>query len=63
MRSGARQRSILIGCFAEHRFAGHLQTAHLCNVRMATKDRCEATGTRVPPPTCDGCRDDGARTG
>lgn len=37
--SGARRRSILIGYFAEPRFAAHLATAHLRNVRMDTTAR------------------------
>lgn len=51
--SGARRRSILIGYFAEHRYAGHLQTAHLRNVRMDTRDRYEASGKRAPLPAAD----------
>jgi len=38
-RSGARRRSILIGYFAEHRHASHLQTAHLRGVRMDSSER------------------------
>ena len=37
--SGARRRSILIGYFAEPRYASHLATAHLRNVRMQTSER------------------------
>jgi ectoine hydroxylase-related dioxygenase (phytanoyl-CoA dioxygenase family) len=37
--SGARRRSILIGYFAEHRYASHLDTAHLRNIRMDTSER------------------------
>ena len=37
--SGARRRSILIGYFAEPRYASHLATAHLRNVRMDTSER------------------------
>lgn len=37
--SGARRRSLLIGYFAEHRYASHLATAHLRNVRMDTSER------------------------
>jgi ectoine hydroxylase-related dioxygenase (phytanoyl-CoA dioxygenase family) len=37
--SGARRRSILIGYFAEPRYASHLETAHLRNVRMDTSER------------------------
>jgi Phytanoyl-CoA dioxygenase (PhyH) len=37
--SGARRRSLLIGYFAEHRYASHLATASLRNVRMATSER------------------------
>ena len=37
--SGARRRSILIGYFAEPRYASHLTTAHLRNVRMDTSER------------------------
>jgi hypothetical protein len=37
--SGARRRSLLIGYFAEHRYASHLATAQLRNVRMATSER------------------------
>lgn len=37
--SGARRRSILFGFFAETRYAAHLQTAHLRNVRMDTTQR------------------------
>lgn len=40
-RSGARRRSILIGYFAEHRYAQHLRTAPLRNVRMDTSERFE----------------------
>ena len=37
--TGARRRSILIGYFAEPRYAAHLATAHLRNVRMDTTER------------------------
>lgn len=37
--TGARRRSILIGYFAEHRYASHLETAHLRSVRMDTRER------------------------
>lgn len=37
--TGARRRSILIGYFAEPRYASHLETAHLRNVRMQTSER------------------------
>ena len=37
--TGARRRSILIGYFAEPRYAAHLGTAHLRNVRMDTRER------------------------
>jgi len=37
--TGARRRSILIGYFAEPRYAAHLATAHLRNVRMDTSQR------------------------
>ena len=37
--NGARRRSILIGYFAESRYAAHLATAHLRNVRMDTTER------------------------
>jgi hypothetical protein len=37
--TGARRRSILIGYFAEERYAAHLKTAHLRNVRMDTSER------------------------
>ena len=37
--AGARRRSILIGYFAEPRYASHLETAHLRNVRMDTSER------------------------
>ena len=37
--TGARRRSILIGYFAEQRYASHLATAHLRNVRMDTSQR------------------------
>lgn len=37
--TGARRRSILIGYFAEPRYASHLATAHLRNVRMETTER------------------------
>ncbi len=37
--TGARRRSILIGYFAEQRYASHLETAHLRNVRMDTSER------------------------
>lgn len=39
--SGARRRSILIGYFAESRYASHLATAPLRNVRMDTSERFE----------------------
>lgn len=39
--TGARRRSILIGYFAEPRYAAHLATAHLRNVRMDTSERFE----------------------
>lgn len=38
-KSGARRRSILIGYFAEPRFASHLRTSSLRNVRMDTSER------------------------
>lgn len=47
-RSGARRRSILIGYFAEHRRAKHLQTAALRGVRMDTHQRYDAAGTPLP---------------
>jgi ectoine hydroxylase-related dioxygenase (phytanoyl-CoA dioxygenase family) len=37
--TGARRRSILIGYFAEPRYASHLETANLRGVRMDTTDR------------------------
>jgi hypothetical protein len=37
--SGVRRRSILIGYFAESRYASHLETAKLRNVRMGTFER------------------------
>lgn len=37
--TGARRRSILIGYFAEHRYAAHLETAQLRNIRMQTNER------------------------
>ena len=37
--TGARRRSILIGYFAEPRYASHLSTAHLRAVRMDTSGR------------------------
>lgn len=37
--SGARRRSILFGYFAEPCYAGHLDSAHLRNVRMDTRER------------------------
>lgn len=37
--TGARRRSILMGYFAEPRYATHLATAHLRNVRMDTSER------------------------
>lgn len=37
--TGARRRSTLIGYFAEPRYASHLETAHLRNVRMQTSER------------------------
>jgi hypothetical protein len=37
--TGARRRSLLIGYFAEHRYASHLATAHLRNIRMDTSER------------------------
>ncbi|MFZ2752872.1 MAG: phytanoyl-CoA dioxygenase family protein [Lysobacteraceae bacterium] len=42
--SGARRRSILIGYFAEPRYASHLETAHLRNVRMQTSERFDPQG-------------------
>lgn len=36
--SGARRRSILIGYFAEPRYASHLQTTNLRNIRMETTE-------------------------
>jgi Phytanoyl-CoA dioxygenase (PhyH) len=39
--TGARRRSILIGYFAEQRYASHLETARLRNVRMETSERFE----------------------
>ncbi len=45
--TGARRRSILIGYFAEHRYASHLETAHLRGVRMETRERFD-------PPTSGG---------
>ena len=38
-RTGSRRRSILIGYFAEHRYAAHLETTHLRNIRMETSER------------------------
>ncbi len=38
-RTGARRRSILIGYFAEPRYAAHLETAHLRNIRMDASER------------------------
>lgn len=46
--SGARRRSILIGYFAEHRHAKHLQTAALRGVRMDTHLRYDAAGDPLP---------------
>lgn len=46
--SGARRRSILIGYFAEHRHASHLQTAKLRGVRMDTQPRYDAAGAPLP---------------
>lgn len=43
--SGARRRSILIGYFAEPRYASHLATAHLRNVRMDTSERFDPQGS------------------
>ena len=40
-KSGARRRSILIGYFAEARYASHLRTAALRHVRMDTSERFE----------------------
>ncbi len=37
--SGARRRTLLIGYFAEPRYAAHLETAHLRSVRMDTRER------------------------
>ena len=37
--TGARRRSILIGYFAEPRYASHLETSQLRNVRMDTSER------------------------
>lgn len=37
--TGARRRSILIGYFAEPRYASHLETVHLRSVRMDTSER------------------------
>jgi ectoine hydroxylase-related dioxygenase (phytanoyl-CoA dioxygenase family) len=36
--TGARRRSILIGYFAEPRYASHLETARLRSVRMDTSE-------------------------
>ncbi len=38
-QTGARRRSILIGYFAEHRYAAHLETAQLRGIRMETNER------------------------
>ena len=43
--TGARRRSILIGYFAEPRYASHLATAHLRNVRMDTSERFDPQGS------------------
>lgn len=40
--TGARRRSILFGYFAEPCYAGHLDSAHLRNVRMDTRERFDA---------------------
>lgn len=37
--SGARRRTLLIGYFAEPRYAAHLETAQLRSVRMDTRER------------------------
>ncbi len=37
--TGARRRSILIGYFAEPRYASHLETAHLRSIRMDSHER------------------------
>lgn len=47
-RSGARRRSILIGYFAQHRYAAHLDTRHLRGVRMDTSDRYSIEGRAIP---------------
>ena len=42
--SGARRRSILIGYFAELRYASHLETAKLRSIRMDTSERFDPSG-------------------
>jgi ectoine hydroxylase-related dioxygenase (phytanoyl-CoA dioxygenase family) len=42
--TGARRRSILIGYFAEPRYASHLETANLRSIRMDTTDRFDPSG-------------------
>jgi ectoine hydroxylase-related dioxygenase (phytanoyl-CoA dioxygenase family) len=42
--TGARRRSILIGYFAEQRYASHLKTANLRSIRMDTTDRFDPSG-------------------
>jgi hypothetical protein len=42
--TGARRRSILVGYFAEPRYAAHLETATLRGVRMDTSDRFDPQG-------------------
>jgi Phytanoyl-CoA dioxygenase (PhyH) len=54
--SGARRRSILIGYFAEPRYASHLETAHLRNVRMETSERFDPQGVSELLLPCD-CSD------
>ncbi len=45
--SGARRRSILIGYFAEPRYASHLETAKLRSIRMDTSERFDPSRTQV----------------
>lgn len=42
--TGARRRSILIGYFAEPRYASHLETANLRSIRMDTTERFDPSG-------------------
>lgn len=46
-RTGARRRSILISYFAEPRYAAHLETAKLRNIRMNQVDWFDSSGLLI----------------